>query len=500
MCPYAGHCLGILIVEQLLHQRELVARGQQIGRLRVVQPAEPARSGRDAPRRGSSRRAAPGSEPWNRASRALTRLGVARRGPHDERDPFGIGAALEELGEPLAEDRGLPGSGVAGHQDGARQSCARTRACCGSGERGDVINDGCYCALTTGPQVRRSVQRSGRGGSAANPVGVERPSITRRYQSSTSRGPRRPRPASRHPPPGRPGLPSHSNAPSSVSSASQHRRLVHGGSVRRAPAASGSRPPSRRALCIETEPMKRARRRRRRGTAGPVVPRSAWSSASARLSVARIVRGGGRIALADASPVAESIAERDPLLHAAAGRDAGPSRCSPVEDAQAHVSVPQRPDGGGGERRTRPRSRTILPTRNASRRFFVETPARRRAASGLRRAGIPGRRVQHRRRSATARRGTRTISDTTRSVAMCATQNTPGERQRRRPVRRTATRNSPSGPCRSARVSVAPPQNTSVTPREPAGRGPRHDGVGRLVRKDAREEAAAASTASMIAS
>ncbi len=47
-------------------------------------------------------------------------LGVARRGgAHDERHPFGIGAAFEQSGEPLAEDRGLPGSGVAGHQERA---------------------------------------------------------------------------------------------------------------------------------------------------------------------------------------------------------------------------------------------------------------------------------------------------------------------------------------------------------------------------------------------
>ncbi len=47
-------------------------------------------------------------------------LGVARRsGTHDERHPFGIGAALEQSGEPLAEDRGLPGSGIAGDQERA---------------------------------------------------------------------------------------------------------------------------------------------------------------------------------------------------------------------------------------------------------------------------------------------------------------------------------------------------------------------------------------------
>ncbi len=45
-------------------------------------------------------------------------LGVARRsGTHDQRHPFGVGAVLEQSGEPLPEDRGLPGAGNAGHQE-----------------------------------------------------------------------------------------------------------------------------------------------------------------------------------------------------------------------------------------------------------------------------------------------------------------------------------------------------------------------------------------------
>ena len=109
---------GVLIVEQLLHQRELVSRGQQIGRLRIVEPSEP--SVHHVPRQSVNRHDAELRERALEPREQGVALGVPRRGgAHDERHPFGIGAALEQPGEPLAEDRGLPGSGIAGHQERA---------------------------------------------------------------------------------------------------------------------------------------------------------------------------------------------------------------------------------------------------------------------------------------------------------------------------------------------------------------------------------------------
>ena len=109
---------GVLIVEQLLHQRELVSRGQQIGRLRIVQPSEP--SVHHVSRQSVNRHDAELRERAREPREQGVALGAARRGgAHDERHPFGIGATFEQSGEPLAEDRGLPGSGMAGHQERA---------------------------------------------------------------------------------------------------------------------------------------------------------------------------------------------------------------------------------------------------------------------------------------------------------------------------------------------------------------------------------------------
>ena len=116
--PVRGPRRSVLIVEQLLHQRELVARGQQVGRLRVIQPPEP--SVQHVARQSVNRHDAELRERALEPREQGVALGVARRGgAHDERHPFGIGAALEQAGEPLAEDRGLPGSGIAGDQERA---------------------------------------------------------------------------------------------------------------------------------------------------------------------------------------------------------------------------------------------------------------------------------------------------------------------------------------------------------------------------------------------
>ncbi len=109
---------GVLIVEQLLHQRELVARGQQVGRLRIVQPSEP--SVQHVSRQSVNRHDAQLRERALEPREQGVAFGVPRRGrAHDERHPLGICAALEQPGEPLAEDRGLPGAGIAGHQERA---------------------------------------------------------------------------------------------------------------------------------------------------------------------------------------------------------------------------------------------------------------------------------------------------------------------------------------------------------------------------------------------
>ena len=100
--------------------------------------------------------------------------------------------------------------------------------------------------------------------------------------------------------------------------------------------------------------------------------------------------------------------------------------------------------------------------RNAVRRFFVRPHT---AASSIRppSRGNPGNAFSTAKISDSQARYP-TMSETTPAVARWATQNTP-ESTSVVAGPTEATRNSPSGPRMSARVSVAPPQKTSVTPR-----------------------------------
>ena len=105
----------VLLAQQLLHQRELVAGGQQVGRLRVVQPTEARVQDvtRDAVDRHDAELRQRSLEP---GEQCLARLVARAPRTDDERDPLGIRAALQELREPLAEDRGLAGARAAGDQ------------------------------------------------------------------------------------------------------------------------------------------------------------------------------------------------------------------------------------------------------------------------------------------------------------------------------------------------------------------------------------------------
>ena len=113
--PVGGPFGGILPLEQILDERELVGRGEDLGRLRVAErreafaqdqmPEPMERQDVEAGERGGQ----PGDQ------RVASRLPRAAR-PDDQRDPLGVGTALHETREPLAEDRGLPGSRCAGDQ------------------------------------------------------------------------------------------------------------------------------------------------------------------------------------------------------------------------------------------------------------------------------------------------------------------------------------------------------------------------------------------------
>ena len=108
----------VLLAQQVLHQRELVAGGQQVRRLRVVEPSEP--RVQDVARQAVDRHDAElGKRALEPREQRLARFVARSPGTHDERHPLGIGAALQQPGEPFAKDRGLPGAGAAGHQQGA---------------------------------------------------------------------------------------------------------------------------------------------------------------------------------------------------------------------------------------------------------------------------------------------------------------------------------------------------------------------------------------------
>ena len=110
-----GPFRGVLPLEQILDECELVGRGEDIGRLRVAERREtfaqdemPEPVERQDVEAGE-RCGEPGDQ------RVASRLPRAAR-PDDQRDPLGVGTALHETREPLAEDRGFPGSRCAGDQ------------------------------------------------------------------------------------------------------------------------------------------------------------------------------------------------------------------------------------------------------------------------------------------------------------------------------------------------------------------------------------------------
>ena len=124
--------------KQFLHQGELVTGGEQVRWLRIVEPTEP--GVQDVASQAVDRdHAELRSDPWNRASNASRASSRALRDPttNATRSP-GVGPALQELGEPLAENRGLPGPGASRDQHGARPVRQDARLLRGRG-RGDVI-------------------------------------------------------------------------------------------------------------------------------------------------------------------------------------------------------------------------------------------------------------------------------------------------------------------------------------------------------------------------
>ncbi len=132
--------LRVLLAQELLHLRELVAGRQQIGRLRVVEPTE-ARVQDVTGQAVDRHHAELGQRSLEAREQRLARL-VARasrtrrrtRPARGRRRP--PGAARTARAGPRScrcPARRSPSTAPA--------RCARTRACCGSGERGDVINE-----------------------------------------------------------------------------------------------------------------------------------------------------------------------------------------------------------------------------------------------------------------------------------------------------------------------------------------------------------------------
>ncbi len=110
---------GVLSLEQVLDERELIGRGQHLGRLRVAQ-------GREALTKDQVAEPVEGQDvEAGERRRQPCDQGVARGLPraarsHDQRDPLGIRPALHEPRESLAEHRGLAGSGSAGDEERTR--------------------------------------------------------------------------------------------------------------------------------------------------------------------------------------------------------------------------------------------------------------------------------------------------------------------------------------------------------------------------------------------
>jgi hypothetical protein len=127
---------GILTLEQVLDERELIGSGQHLGRLRVAE-------GGEALPKDQVTEAVEGQYVEAGQRRRQSRdegvaRGLARAArSHDQRDALGIRAALHESREPFAEHRGFAGSGGAGDEERTRR-VREDGVLCSIGRRGGV--------------------------------------------------------------------------------------------------------------------------------------------------------------------------------------------------------------------------------------------------------------------------------------------------------------------------------------------------------------------------